>query len=262
MTIPTPARRSKRAAPPPAKPTARSGASGRSAKSRAGAGDRRGAILAIAARYFAAHGFESSTIRQIADEADILGGSIYHHFDTKEEILDEVIRDTVHRTRDASVRIATAKANPEDRLAAMIVLNLHEVTRNREVTAILYNDRKTLARKENFSYVLEAQRDRYAAWRRVLEDGAASGAFKPDLDVFLTVSTLTKMLATCLDWFRLDGDYTAEAVTIDPRELAKYGIDQLIDFHLDMMFRAVRADARIAEPIPRAAGERLLAAQS
>jgi hypothetical protein len=145
-------------------------------------------------------------------------------------------------------------------MAALIVLNLREITSNREVNAILYNDRKTLARKENFSYVVEAQQDRIAAMRKVIQDGAKSGAFRRDLDLFLTITTLNKMLATCLDWFRPDGDYAAETTITDPRELAKYKIDRIIDFYLETILRSVRADARIGEPIPREAGERLLAA--
>ena len=76
-------------------------------RTRAGSGgDRRQAILGIATRYFATHGFEATTVRQIADDANILSGSLYHHFETKDDILDEIIRDVVRRMRDDSVTIS------------------------------------------------------------------------------------------------------------------------------------------------------------
>ena len=46
--------------------------------------DRRERILAAAAMRFAEFGFGATTVRQIADDVDILSGSLYHHFATKE----------------------------------------------------------------------------------------------------------------------------------------------------------------------------------
>src|SRR5262249_57938903 len=46
--------------------------------------ERREEILAIAAKIFADKGYASTTVREIADAAGILSGSLYHHFDSKE----------------------------------------------------------------------------------------------------------------------------------------------------------------------------------
>ncbi len=45
--------------------------------------ERRDEILAIAAQLFAERGFAATTVREIADAAGILSGSLYHHFDSK-----------------------------------------------------------------------------------------------------------------------------------------------------------------------------------
>jgi AcrR family transcriptional regulator len=54
--------------------------------------ERREEILAIAAELFAARGFATTTVRDIADAAGILSGSLYHHFDSKESMVDEILR--------------------------------------------------------------------------------------------------------------------------------------------------------------------------
>ena len=56
-------------------------------------GDRRQAILACAAELFATRGVAATTVRQIADEVGILSGSLYHHFESKEAIVDEIISE-------------------------------------------------------------------------------------------------------------------------------------------------------------------------
>ena len=56
------------------------------------ANDRRGELLAIAAQLFAERGLRETTVRDIADAAGILSGSLYHHFDSKESMVDEILR--------------------------------------------------------------------------------------------------------------------------------------------------------------------------
>src|SRR6185369_15433633 len=64
------------------------GAAGASAAN----GIRQGEVLAAAAELFAEHGYISTTVRDIADAAGILSGSLYHHFDSKESMVDEILR--------------------------------------------------------------------------------------------------------------------------------------------------------------------------
>src|SRR3546814_5788897 len=55
------------------------------------AGTRRDELLHIAAKLFAEKGFKNTTVRDIADAAGILSGSLYHHFDSKESMVDELL---------------------------------------------------------------------------------------------------------------------------------------------------------------------------
>lgn len=54
---------------------------------------RRASILAAARKVFSTCGFDAGTIRQIAAEAGVAEGLIYHYFDSKEALLDAVIRE-------------------------------------------------------------------------------------------------------------------------------------------------------------------------
>lgn len=53
---------------------------------------RRGELLELAAAMFAERGLRATTVRDIADGAGILSGSLYHHFASKEEMVDELLR--------------------------------------------------------------------------------------------------------------------------------------------------------------------------
>ncbi len=66
-------------------------------------GSRRAELLGIAARLFAERGFKNTTVRDIADAAGILSGSLYHHFDSKESMVDELL-DTFQTDAVEAVR--------------------------------------------------------------------------------------------------------------------------------------------------------------
>lgn len=214
----------------------------------AAAGDRRRRIVDAAARRFALTGFEATTVRQIADDVQLLSGSLYHHFATKDAILHEVVRDAGLRVSDNARRIAGTPANAELRLVALIVYDLVEMTDAQIAHAILYNERKLFRRSEEFRYVLQAKRDAYTAWRAVLEDGIAEKLFNPDLDLFLLIQSIVRMLNTAADWYRNE-----EASSEGSAET--YSLDRVIDFHLAFVLNAIRARGRACDPIPPVEGE-------
>jgi AcrR family transcriptional regulator len=233
--------------PAPAAAPSRTASAARPGKSMA---DRRAEILSVATRRFAEHGFEATTVRQIADDVNILSGSLYHHFATKDEMLHEIVRDAVLQMRDNTQRIAAAPLDAEHRLVALILLDLGELTRNQEAHAILNNERKFFRRREEFAYVVQAKKEAYLAWRTVLEDGAAGGLFKPDLDIYLTISTVVRMLNAAADWYKNEDAYMSGKVNT-------YALDEVIDFYLGFILSAVRISTRASAPIPRKAVEEL-----
>ncbi len=214
--------------------------------------DRRERILAAAAMRFAEFGFGATTVRQIADDVDILSGSLYHHFATKEEILGEIVRDAVLRLHRISVAIAAAPANAEQRLVALILADLAELTAHQSVHAILFNERKFFRRSADFAYVMKAKKETYDAWQEVLSDGASEGLFRPDIDIFLTISTIVRLLNTGADWYTHE-----DGSPLDARK--NFSLGELTDFYLAFILCAVRTADRAGNPLPRDAAEKLVA---
>jgi hypothetical protein len=85
----------------------------------------------------------------------------------------------------------------------------------------------------------------------VLADGADSGLFKPGLDPFLTITTIIRMLNTCADWFRHNGNDGLE-------EAQDYDFAEVVRFNLGFILAAIRDPSRITAPIPQAAGEQMV----
>jgi AcrR family transcriptional regulator len=84
-------------------------------------------ILDEAARLFRTQGFQGTSVRDIVRAVDMLPGSLYYHFATKEDLLAEVYSEGVRRI-SARVRSAiVAKQGPWERLEAACVAHLESI---------------------------------------------------------------------------------------------------------------------------------------
>src|SRR3954451_9189087 len=98
--------------------------------------DRRGELLAIAATLFAERGLRATTVRDIADAAGILSGSLYHHFDSKESMVDEILRQFLDGLFDRYREIVTRELRPRATLEAVVVASFEAIDQHNAAVAI------------------------------------------------------------------------------------------------------------------------------
>jgi AcrR family transcriptional regulator len=213
--------------------------------------DRRDEIVKKATELFARRGFEATTIREIAAAVNILSGSLYHHFGTKEDILHGAVTPAMEQLRTRTIEIRETVADPEAKLVAFVLLEMAEQIQNYSAHAVLYNERKLFRRKEEFAHILQAKRDIYEAWSSVLLEGMELGLFDPTLDLYQTIRTIIRMLNSAADWFAGGEETTAGMVQ-------NYSLSQVQDFYLHFILGAVRAPNRAAEPILKDKAAQLL----
>lgn len=213
--------------------------------------ERRTRIIEKAATRIARYGFEATTVRQIADDVQILSGSLYHHFATKDEILHEIVRGAAKLMRDETMRIAALDASPENKLAALVMMELGELVHNHEVHAILYNERKVLRQREEFADIRQAKQDAYRAWRSIVEAGMAARQFDRQLDVYQTIRTIMRMLNSAADWYA-GGESTLSTV------VERYSFAQVEAFYVRFILGAVRDPARALVPAPTEEARKLV----
>ena len=94
-------------------------------------------VLDAAARLFAAKGYSATSMRDIAEDCDMLPGSLYYHFAAKEDLLVAVYQAGVRELRDA---VRTALAHPGEpwaRLEAACAAHLETVLRNSDYAQVL-----------------------------------------------------------------------------------------------------------------------------
>src|ERR1043165_5167579 len=119
---------------------------------------RRDELLELAATMFAERGLRATTVRDIADSAGILSGSLYHHFSSKEEMVDEVLRGFLDWLFDRYRQIVDTEPTPLERLKGLFLASF-EAIEHRHAQVVIYQDEaKRLGSLPQFGFVVERNR--------------------------------------------------------------------------------------------------------
>jgi AcrR family transcriptional regulator len=182
-------------------------------------------MVVLAGELFAQKGYRATTVREIADAAGILSGSLYHHFDSKESIGDEILSSFINEVL-ANYRDAVASAqSPRAVLEQIVRSTSRTLAQHRAALAMLQNDWSYFAAQPRFAYLHKALREIEQIWITQLELGKQQGLFRPDLDAKLTYRLLRDVLWIPAQWRRTGG----------------YSTDQVVDGLLRILFDGIAA---------------------
>lgn len=184
--------------------------------------ERRAELLELAARMFAERGFRATTVRDIADAAGILSGSLYHHFDSKETILDELLSSYLEELLDTYRAIEKAGDGPATKLRELVRTSFRSLSEHRAAITVLQNERAYLRTLARFGYLTKSEEEVRRIWITVLRDGVESGHFRKDLDPVVTYRFLRDAVWVAVRWFRADGPLSAD-------ELAEHYLTLIFD---------------------------------
>ncbi|MDT5090842.1 MAG: TetR/AcrR family transcriptional regulator, cholesterol catabolism regulator [Mycobacterium sp.] len=173
---------------------------------------RRDELLGLAATMFAQRGLRATTVRDIADAAGILSGSLYHHFASKEEMVDEVLRDFLDWLFARYQDIIDTRPNPLERFKGLFMASFDAIE-DRHAQVVIYQDEaKRLLSQPRFSYLEELNRKQRQIWVDVLRQGIKEGYFRSDLNVDLVYRFIRDTTWVSVRWYQPGGPLTAEQV--------------------------------------------------
>jgi len=173
---------------------------------------RRDELLDLAATMFAERGLRATTVRDIADSAGILSGSLYHHFKSKEQMVEEVLRDFLDWLFGRYQEIVDTEPNPLDRLKGLFMTSF-EAIEDRHAQVVIYQDEaKRLSSLPQFDFVDARNIEQRKLWIDLLNEGVEQGCFRPDIDVDVVYRFIRDTTWVSVRWYQPGGPLTAEEV--------------------------------------------------
>lgn len=203
----------------------------------------RAAILASAARRFAEKGYADCSLRDIAALTGLKAGSVYYHFSSKEELLDEVLKAGIDRlTKTVLQQTASGGGTVSPSKQMRIMIRAH-------VTCFLdvRDDANTYLRIYDYLPPVMKRRTRssrleYAQlWFDVFDRGVAEGEFSDKIDRTTFISFLLDAMNGVIEWFR------PSRMTID-------GVCEMIES--SVLEGIMTSQAKAKRPSPRRASVR------
>ncbi len=161
---------------------------------------------------FAERGLRATTVRDIADSAGILSGSLYHHFASKEEMVDEVLRGFLDWLFTRYGQIMDTKANPLERLKGLFMASFEAIEHRHSQVVIYQDEAQRLSTQPRFSYIEDMNRQQRKMWVEVINQGIDEGFFRPDLNVDLVYRFIRDTTWVSVRWYQPGGPLTAEQV--------------------------------------------------
>ena len=177
-----------------------------------GKSGRRAELLDIAATLFAERGLRATTVRDIADAAGILSGSLYHHFDSKESMVDEILRGFLDDLFGKYREIVASGLDSRATLEALVTTSYEAIDASHSAVAIYQDEVKHLVANERFTYLSELNTEFRDLWMGVLEAGVKDGSFRADIDVELAFRFLRDTAWVAVRWYRPGGSVTVDTV--------------------------------------------------
>jgi TetR/AcrR family transcriptional regulator, fatty acid metabolism regulator protein len=143
------------------------------------AADKRRLLLDAAIRVFAAKGYHACRVGDIAKEADVSYGLLYHYFGSKEAVLETIFRATWSDMLTAVRGIEAAGGPARDQLRRVATVVLGAWKLNPDLVRLLVRE---VARSPQLQHEIAEIRDAMDALERIVRRGQESGEFRVSLD--------------------------------------------------------------------------------
>jgi len=185
---------------------------------------RREQLLQIATQLFAARGYSTTTVRDIADSSGILSGSLYHHFESKEAMFREILRGFLDNLLADFKEIVAQSGGATRALDALVAHAFKTIERVPDTVALYQNEIGFVTHVSGFEFVVNTGAQIERIWIDAIKAGQMSGDFRSDVDVAVVYRFIRDAVWSSVHWFRPGGRHTAESLTAQYLELLHGGL--------------------------------------
>ncbi|MFT3721905.1 TetR/AcrR family transcriptional regulator [Pseudorhodoferax sp.] len=190
-----------------------------------GTSETRENLLRLAARTFGTHGYSATTMRNIAEQAGIEAASIYYHFPSKEDLVDEVMEqggDRILHFLNEQLDALDADADAEARFRAAVRGQMAGIVKHGDFALAHSRLLGQLPDKVRERQIKRRERHQQL-WNSLLEDLRAAGRLRGDVDIHLARVMILGAITSIQTWF----------------DARKGALDTVADQLCDMFFHGV-----------------------
>jgi len=202
--------------------------------------DKRAHILTVAEQLFAEQGFDGTSVRDIAQGANVNLAMISYYFGSKEKLLEALIEERFHYTLGFLEELSKDQhLNPWDKIEGLIEFYVDKIMNNYRFHCILTQQFNATRSTEVKAMIISIKLRNLEQVKKVIAEGQRKNMFRK-VDIEFTISSImgtlthvTNNRAFYCQLFKIDEtDEAGYRKKISPR--LKVHLKQLIRAHLDI----------------------------
>jgi AcrR family transcriptional regulator len=174
------------------------------------AAEKRRLILDAAVRVFARQGFHTCRVSDIADEAGVAYGLVYHYFSSKEEILDTLFLDRWGLMLAAIAETDASDRTPREKLLAIAGFIVDSYRHDPELMKVIIVEVTRAANTFGRTH-LEKIRDAYAGLAGIVAGAQAGGVFRESITPEFAAQAFYGLVEQVLTGWIFDGREIGDA---------------------------------------------------
>jgi AcrR family transcriptional regulator len=180
-------------------------------------------VLEAAITAFDRNGYKSTSVQDIADEAGIVKGTLYHYIKAKEDLLFEIINRVQQQMVPKLAELEALETSAADKLRTFICWYVEHTIANRRVFGIFLRDFDALSPKRRKQ--LTEVRDSYDGFvMSLIAAGQQAGEFRDDVTPRVFAFSIFGMIHWIYQWYSPSGSLTTDDVGRQMADLALVGI--------------------------------------
>jgi len=140
---------------------------------------KRNLILGAAVRVFARRGYHGSRVGDIAEEAGVAHGLLYHYFSSKDEVLQTIFRENWGALLERFRAVEGADEPADEKLEGIAKILLRTWRNDPDLVTVMVRE---VARSRHLQEEVEGVREAFVIVERIVAQGQEEGRFRADLD--------------------------------------------------------------------------------
>jgi TetR/AcrR family fatty acid metabolism transcriptional regulator len=143
--------------------------------------DRRRAILDAAVRVFAREGFHACRVSDIADEAGVAYGLVYHYFGSKDSVLDTLFLERWEVMLEMIAQIDATHASPREKLQQIASFIIDSYDHDPDLMKVIIVEVTRAANSFGQTHLRQIE-EAYRRIAAIVSGAQAEGIFKAEID--------------------------------------------------------------------------------
>ncbi|MFL5861505.1 MAG: TetR/AcrR family transcriptional regulator [Solirubrobacteraceae bacterium] len=172
-------------------------------------------VVYRAAKVFARHGYDQTTMQELAGTMGLATGTLYHYFAGKEDLLAAICDQLMEPLLEQATPLLDGERDAEERLRALVRLWVAHVVEHRDHMLVFQQERHLIESGDRWRKVRASRK----AFERLAGD--ALGRARPAGDSRLALLALLGMVNHTAQWYRPRG-------ALSPQEIADGYVDLVL----------------------------------